>query len=68
MRRRRVSLAGDGRRRRWVLDWPHETGWATVPCRCGVCRADRFVNRVSGILVGMCVGYFLAHIVIAAIR
>lgn len=53
------------RRRPLPLDWPHETGWATVPCRCGVCRADRFVNRVAGIVVGLATGYLVGHIVVA---
>lgn len=47
---------------------PHRTGWETIPCSCGVCRADRFVNRVAGILVGVCVGYFVGQILPLAIR
>jgi hypothetical protein len=32
-----------------------------------VCRADRFVNRVAGIIVGIAIGYFGAHVLAAVL-
>jgi hypothetical protein len=63
-------LAELWRRNARILPRParHVKGWETIPCRCGVCRADRFVNRVAGILVGLCVGYFVAQIAALALR
>lgn len=51
---------------RWHL--PHVEGWETVPCPCAVCRADRVIDRIAGVLIGVCIGYFGAHIAIAVIR
>lgn len=55
-------------RRRFRLDWPHETGWAEIPCDCPVCRADRAVNSIAGVIVGIAIGYFGGHLFIAFLR
>ena len=43
----------------------HVEGWESIPCDCVVCRADRIVDRIAAVIVGLGIGYFAAHLAVA---